>query len=259
MIKIFFILFLPLLLFSKYQIVTYFPLESHIIKKIAQNEVKIREISSRFIEDFREIPSSEISKLSNAKIYFHFGLPIEKEYAKLLKQKNSEILIIDLSSNIKKTDGNPYFWTDPFLIREVAKNIYEILVDIDKDKIEYYKKNYESFIEEIDDTFLKVKQKFNTSEVNSIFVFDDYLVYFTRRFRIDTIQREKRFLNASEISELVKFTQAKNIKKIVFFKDEDYEKALSLSSNLNIQLIKNDIFSDNWQFNMVNLAQNLSK
>lgn len=257
--KIFLILFFPLFLFSKYQIVTYFPLESHIIKKIAQDEVKIREISSRFIEDFREIPSSEISRLSNAKIYFHFGLTVEKEYAKLLKQKNSEILIVDLSSNIKKIEGNPYFWTDPFLLREVAKNIYEKLVDIDKGKIEYYKKNYESFILEIDDTFLKVKQKINTSEVNSIFVFDDYWEYFTKRFRIETIKREKRFLNASEISELAKFTHSKNIKKMLFFKNEDYEKALSLGSNLNIHLVKNDIFSDNWQFNIVNLSQELSK
>lgn len=259
MIKIFFILFLPLLLFSKYQVVTYFPLESQIIKKIAQDEVKIREISNRYIEDFREIPASEISKLSNAKIYFHFGLQVEKEYAKLLTQKNHELLVVDLSSNIEKIDNNLYIWTDPFLLREIAKNVYETLVFIDKYKADFYKKNYESFLEEIDETFLKIKQKLNSSEVNSIFVFDDYWKYFAKRFRIELIKREKKVLNISEVSELVKFKESKNIKKVLFFKSEDYEKATSLGSNLNIQIVESDIFLDNWQFNMINLAQNLSK
>ena len=51
MFKILFILLFPLVLFSKIQVVTYFPLESHLINKIAQKEVKIREITSRYLRD----------------------------------------------------------------------------------------------------------------------------------------------------------------------------------------------------------------
>lgn len=257
--KIFFILFFPLFLFSKIQVVTYFPLESHIVKKIAQDEVKIREISNRFIEQYHELPSSEISKLSNGTVYFHFGLDVENEYLKLLKNKNSQIIDANLSLNIEKINNNPYIWTDPFLMRDIAKNIYETLSSIDKNNSSFYKTNYERFLDEIDEAFLKVKQKINSSEVTAVYVFDDYWEYFAKRFRIKTIKKEKKYLNISEIPELIKFTQKQNITKILYLSNQDYNNILSISSNLNIKAIEDDIFQSNWQLNLVNLAQNISK
>lgn len=257
--KIFFLMLFPLFLFSKIQVVTYFPLESHIVKKIAHDEVKIREISNRFIEQYHELPSSEISKLANADIYFHFGLDVEKEYLKLLKAKNPNIIDANLSSNIEKIESNPYIWTDPFLMREIAKNIYDTLVFNDKKNSSLYKINYERFLDEIDETFLKIKQKINSSEITAIYVFDDYWEYFAKRFRIKTIKKEKKYLNISEIPELIKFTQKQNITKILYLSNQDYNNILSLSSNLNIKAIEDDIFQSTWQLNLINLAQNISK
>ena len=108
MLKFLFILLFPLVLFSKIQVVTYFPLESHLINKIAQKEVKIREITSRYLRDYQELPQSEISRLSNGKIFFHFGLDIEKQYAEALLKYNPKLIVVDISSNIKKIKNNPY-------------------------------------------------------------------------------------------------------------------------------------------------------
>ena len=146
---------------------------------------------------------------------------------------------------------------DPLLLRDIAKNIYEALVLMDKNKADFYKKNYETLLDEIDNTFLKIKQKLTNSEVNTIYVLDDYWEYFTKRFRIKTIKREKKFLNILEIPELVTFTQKKDIKKILFLDNHDYNYALSISSNLNIKMIEDNIFQDNWQTNILNLTENL--
>lgn len=256
---LFIIFFFPLFLFSKYQVVTYFPLESYLVRKIAHEEVKIREISHRYISEYQEIPYSEISKLSNAKAYFHFDIDVENKYAKLLKDKNPEIILVDLSSNIFKIDDNPYIWTDPFLLREVAKNIYEALIFINKDKKDFYTKNYEAFLNEIDETFLRIKQKFRSSETNAIYVFDDYLEYFARRFRIKSIKREKKYLSVQDVPELIKYTQKKDIRKILFFDNYDYNLALSLGTNLSLEIIQEDIFNSNWQTNLLELSDKLSK
>lgn len=257
--KIYILLFFPLFLFSKIQAITYFPLESHMLKKITQDEFKIREISSRYIEEYRELPSSEISKLSDAKVYFHFGLEIEKKYLKLLKNKNPNLIDVDISKNIEKINANPYIWMDPFLMRDIAKNIYETVISLDKANEILYKNNYEKFLDEIDETFLKVKQIFNNSQTTSIYVLDDYWEYFAKRFRIKTIKREKKYLNIVEIPDLVKSTQKLDIKKILFSDNQDYNIILSISSNLNVKALEDDIFKDNWQLNLVTLAQNLSK
>jgi zinc transport system substrate-binding protein len=259
LLKIFFILFLPLFLFSKIQIVTYFPLETKIVKKIAQKEVVTREITARYLPTFRNIPKSEVSRLSNSKIYFHFGLDVEKEYEKILKEVNPNLIVVDMSKDVDKLGNNPYFWTDPFALRVVAKNIYEAMIQIDKQKTDFYKENYENFLEEVDDTFLKIKQKIYGSEVLEVYAFDDYWDYFANRFRIKIVKKEKKYLNITEIPSAVQFTKDRNIKKLLYYNGMDYNVALSLSSNLNVEILEDDIFGDIWQLNLINFSQNLFK
>ncbi len=259
MFKFLLILLFPLILFSKIQVVTYFPLETYLINKIGQKETKIREITSRYISTYQDLPQSEISRLSNGKVFFHFGLDIEKKYSELLLNQNPNLLVVDLSSNVQKINSNPYIWTDPFNMRIVAKNIYDAFVKLDKYNESYYRENYERFLDEIDQTFLKAKQKINSSEIEYVYVFDNYWDYFAKRFGIVTIQREKRYLNISEIPQMTEFTKNKNIKKLLFSQDNNRDYISSISSNLNLQIIEDDIFNNQWQLNILNLAQNLTK
>ena len=46
--KIYFLLLFPLFLFSNIEVVTYFPLESNILRKITYNEVSIKEINQKY-------------------------------------------------------------------------------------------------------------------------------------------------------------------------------------------------------------------
>lgn len=259
MFKIFFLLLFPLFAFSKNYVVTYFPLESHLINKIAKKEIKVREITSKYVASYQELPYSEISKLSNAKIYFHFGLDVEKKYAEVLLKENPNLIVVDISANVNKIDNNPYIWTDPLNLRVVAKNIYEAFVKIDKYKEPYYKENYEKFLDEIDQTFLRIKQKLNSSEVQHIYVFDDFWEYFAKRFGISTFYREKRYLNISEIPQMSEFAKDKNITKLLFSKDDNQDFVTSISKNLNLSAIEDDIFNDSWQLSILNLVQNISK
>lgn len=259
MFKIFFLLLFPLLSFSKNYVLTYFPLETHLINKIAQKEIKVREISSRYLSSYQELPPSEISKLSNAKIYFHFGLDVEEKYAEILLKQNPNLIVIDISANVNKIDKNPYIWTDPLNLRVVAKNIYEAFVKIDKYKEPYYRENYEKFLDEIDETFLRIKQKLNGSEIQYIYVFNDFWEYFAKRFGIITIHREKRYLNISEIPQMNEFARNKNITKILFSRDDNQDFVISISENLSLKAIEDDIFNNSWQLNILNLVQNITK
>lgn len=258
MIKIFFIFF-PLLLFSKAYVLTYFPMETHLINKIAQKEINIKEISGRYLETYRELPPSEVSRLANAKIFFHLGLDVEKKYAEVLLKQNPDLIVVDLSSNVNKIGNNPYIWTDPLNLRIVAKNIYDTFVKYDKNKESYYKENYEKFLDEIDQTFLKIKRKLNSCEVEYVYVFNDFWEYFAKRFRITTIKREKRLLNASEVSQLNEYTKDKNITKLLFSKDDKQDFITSLTKNLNINAIEDDIFNDFWQLNILDFAQHIAE
>ena len=258
MFKIIFLLF-PLFLFSKNLVVTYFPLETHLINKIAQKEIITREITSRYLNTYKNLPVSELSKLANSKLFFHFGLDVEKQYAQILLRHNPNLVVVDISSNVNKIGNNPYIWTDPLNLRAVAKNIYDAFVMYDKNKESYYKENYEKFLDEIDETFLKIKQKLNNSELQYVYVFDDFWEYFGKRFGITTVFRERKYLSVTEILQANEFTKDKNIKKLLFSKDEKQDFILSFTKNLNINPIENDIFNDSWQSNILNFVEHISQ
>lgn len=164
-----------------------------------------------------------------------------------------------MSLNIEKINNNPYIWTDPLLLRKIAQNLYESLVQIDKNKASLYKKNYEKFLEEIDNTYLKIKQKLSNSEVNTIYVLDDYWEYFAKRYRIKTIKKDKKFLHITEIPDLLKFTQKNGIKNLLFYDNYDHNIAVSISSNLDVKMIEDSIFKDKWQVNLFSLTEELIK
>ena len=46
---------------------------------------------------------------------------------------------------------------------------------------------------------------------------------------------------------------------MLFYNGMDYNIALSLSNNLNLEILEDDIFGDIWQFNLLNFSQNLFK
>ena len=58
---------------------------------------------------------------------------------------------------------------------------------------------------------------------------------------------------------MTEFSRDKNIKKLLFSQYDNKDFILSISSNLNLQTIDDDIFNQQWQLNLLNLAQNLTK
>ena len=257
--KIIFILLLPLLLLSKNYVISYFPLETNIVSKIGQSEIKTREISTKYLDTFINLSPIETSKLSNAVIYFHFGLDVEKKYAEVLLNQNPNLMVVDLSLNTNRINNNPYIWMDPFNMRIIAKTIYDAFVRIDKAHEHYYKINYEKFLDEIDQTFLKIREKLNTADIQSIYILDNYWEYFTNRFRITTYYREKQYLSISDISQVNEFIKNKSINKLLFYENNsNYDLVISVAKNLNLKVIEDDIFGDIWHLNLLNLSQKLS-
>ncbi|MAD41970.1 MAG: hypothetical protein CL623_06220 [Arcobacter sp.] len=258
MYKLLLLLF-PLLLFSKYQVTTTLPFEAHIIKKIGQNHIRIKTISNSFSNKLIELTHTETLSLANTKAYFNFSLDIEKKYEELFLKANNELNSVDMSKNIKKLKNegkdNPYIWLDPLLLRDVAKNIYVALVKIDSYNKDKYKVNYEKFLQELDESFLKIKSKLAQSAIYNIYVFDESFDYFAKRFKINVYRKKKRILSASEIKPLHKEIQKNEIKAVFTQNRENISYAKSLSGNSNVLIKSYNLYEELLFFNLSKIAQ----
>ena len=255
----FLLLLLPILLFSKFQVTTSLPFEAHIIKKIGKNHIRIKTISNNFSNKLLDLSPTEISSLARTRAYFNFSLEIEKKYEKLFLKANDKLNSVNMSKNIKKLKyngkENPYVWLDPILLRDVAKNIYEALVEIDSFNKTNYKANYEKFLLELDDSFLKTKRKLQKSEIYNIFVVDDSFDYFAKRFKINVYKKKKRILSASEIKPLIEEVKINQIRAVFTQDRQNVSYSKSLAGNSNILIKTYNLYEELLFFNLSQITQ----
>lgn len=263
MYKILILLVLPLLLFSRFQITTHMPFEALLIKKIAENNVRIRVLSKDYSPKTKELKYSEISKFANTSAYFHFSMDVEKKYEEMLKKVNPKLKTVDMSKGITKIEkgniSNPYVWTDPILLREIAKNIYTEIIAMDPKNKDQYRRNYEIFLNELDELFLKIREKLYSSEIYNIYVFDKHWAYFANRFGLNLYTRKKAIVKADEINPLVSFVDKNDIRAILVAKDSSYNYAVSIAGYTKIAIKSNDVYNEFVLSNLWDLSKELAE
>jgi len=239
------------------------PFEAFLIKKIAENNVRIRTIAKDYSSKTKDLKYSEISRLSNSGIYLHFSLDVEKEYELMLRKVNPKLKSYDMSKGInkitKKGKVNNYVWTDPILLRDIATNIYNIIVELDSKNKEQYKRNYELFLDELDEIFLKAREKLYSSEIYNIYVFDDYWAYYAQRFGLNLYKRKKAIVKADEVTPIINYVDKNDIKAVLVAKDSTYNYARSISGYTKIAIKQNDIFNEFVLSNLWELSKELSQ
>ena len=55
------------------------------------------------------------------------------------------------------------------------------------------------------------------------------------------------------------FIKEKNIKKLLYTQNSNYDYIRTLNSNMKVEAIEDNIFGDIWQLNLLNLTQNITK
>ncbi len=261
--KIFLILLLfTTFLFCRDTVTITYPVQEYFIKKIANDELYIKTIFSEDY-DLSKIEEKTFDDLAFSKYYFTFDLPIEKKIIDIFKSKNKEIKVINLNKNISKLKtknglDNPYIWMDPVLCREYAKNIYEQLVNMQEYNKEFFKDNYEKFLEELDETYLYLKKRIDNSEVYGFLVFNEKLDYFAKRFRINVYHKENRVIHLNEVSNFLEFSQKVHLRHIVLDVGNNYKIAQSYANHIDGQIIEIDVFERNWKISIYALVRRLT-
>ncbi len=255
------LLLLTNLSFAKVVITVTYPVQEFFIKKIAEDRVYTK-IVYNSNSDFKFNNRTLIRKLSSSNYYFKLNLENENEIIDIFKSRNSNLKVFDMTKDIpylKDKDGNliPYVWLDPILVRDIATNIYEALVKIRPSDKEFFKKNLDQFLLEIDEIYLYIKKRVDEKEIYGFFSFSHQLDYFAKRYRLNVYHKEFRYLKAKEVTELIKFSRKESIKHIVLDNKKSYLVAQSLASHIGAKIVELDIYNKNWKSNLYKIVRHL--
>ena len=217
----------------------------------------------------------QMKAIAHAKLYFLVGVEFEEVWIEKFKTQNKKMLIVDSAKGIEKEELHeheqckslhhhhedeldPHIWVDPLNVKVIAQNIYEALVKVDKENENYYKKNLEKFLEEIDEVNQKIKTILkDTPKGTTFMVFHPAWGYFAKRYGLKQLAVEVEG-KSPKMKALVKVIEKAKKEKVqaIFTQPEFSDKASNIiSKQLNISVIKASTLAENWAENLQNLAK----
>ena len=237
-----------------------------------------------------EPKTSQMKSLNNSKLYFYTGIEFEKAWLEKFKKSAPNTLFIDSSANIQRIameehsheeekthhkhkddkkhdhedehDGlDPHVWLDPVLVKIQAKNIYDAVVLIDASNKDFYTKNYEEFIQELDVLDVKIKEILAPYSQKAFMVFHPSWGYFASRYNLEqiSIEIQGKEPKPNELIELVKDAKKHEIKIIFVSPQFSQKSANTIAQNIGGNVVAIDSLSEDWSNDLIKTANEIAK
>ena len=238
-----------------------------------------------------EPKTSQMKSLNNSKLYFYTGIEFEKAWLEKFKKSAPNTLFIDSSANIqriameehsheeekthdkhkhdKKHDHEdeheheglyPHVWLDPVLAKVQAKNIYDAVVSIDEQNKDFYTKNYEEFLKELDALDVQIKEILKPYSQKAFMVFHPSWGYFAKRYDLEqiSIEIQGKEPKPNELVELVKDAKKHNIKIIFVSPQFSQKSAKTIASSIGGNVVPIDSLGENWANSLIDTATQIA-
>ena len=218
---------------------------------------------------------SQMKEITKADIYFSIEVEFEKVWLTKFKNQNKNLIISDVVYDLNKTsisdhhhdDGkickhihgklDPHIWVDPINVKHIVLNIYNSLKQIDSNNSDYYKKNLDSYLKELDALNHQIEEILkNTPKDTTFMVFHPAWGYFAQRYNLEqvSVEVEGKEPKMKALIQLMKKAKEEKVSAI-FTQPEFSDKSANIIANyLKIKVIKASPLALNWAENLLSLA-----
>lgn len=214
----------------------------------------------------------QLKKLSKAKMYVKVGSGIEFELAWMDKiaSINKKMLIVDCSKGIEfiKHVNNhgkdhtsqkidPHIWLSIKNVKIMVENIYNGLIHIDPKNLEYYTKNKEKYLQELDKLDKEIRNILSGKNNKKFIVYHPAWTYFARDYGLEQIpiEKEGKEPTSKEIIKLIKYAKENNITLIFTSPQFNTKTAEIIAKEINGKIVFIDPLEKNYLENMRKVAK----
>jgi zinc transport system substrate-binding protein len=219
---------------------------------------------------------SQMKAITQAQIYFSIEVEFEKIWLEKFKNQNKSLVISDVVYDMNKStisdhhhdeekqckhihgEIDPHIWVDPIEVKHIVKNIYQTLAKADSNSSDYYKKNLDSYLKELDELDSKIKEILKDVPKNATFMgFHPAWGYFAKRYNLTqlSVEVEGKSPKMKALIGLMKKAKAEKVQAIFTQPEFSDKSAQLIANNLGIKVIKASPLASNWAENLLNLAK----
>ncbi|RJS92140.1 zinc ABC transporter substrate-binding protein [Candidatus Bathyarchaeota archaeon] len=208
----------------------------------------------------------QLVEVSEADIYFQVGSGIDFESAFMDKivKLNSKMLVVNCSKGIKIFDRDPHVWLSPRNAKKMVRNIYDALVQVDPKNREYYRRNMELYLEELDKLDREIREILKNVTNRHFMIYHPAWGYFAREYNLTQIPVEKEGKEPTVRGLMALIDQARRLKmKVIFVSPQfDRKKAETIAESIQGRIIFLDPLAkdyvDNLRSAALKIAQSMS-
>lgn len=165
-----------------------------------------------------EPTASQLKAASSAVMYVKVGsgLPFEEVWLDNIGSANPNMLIVDTSEGVDLIPGDPHIWLSPRSAMVQVENIYKGLVAVDPENSEYYYRNKEQYINDLEVLDTDITESLSGFDGRNFMVFHPSWGYFSRDYDLTMIavEIEGKEPSAGDMMHLVETAKENNIKFI---------------------------------------------
>lgn len=209
---------------------------------------------------------NQMKQVQNAQIYFQVGSGIEFELTWMdkLTSMNSQMKVVNTSSGIQlvpntaegEEGSDPHVWVSPRNAKIMVENIYQSLVQTDPENKDYYTKNRDEYLQELDELDKNITQTLSGKNNTKIMVYHPAWAYFCRDYNLQQVAIEQagKEPTPQNIAFLVDTARNESIKVIFVSPEFSSSNAQVIANEIGGKVVVVDPLSQNYLENMKKVA-----
>ncbi|MDD3754682.1 MAG: zinc ABC transporter substrate-binding protein [Methanobacterium sp.] len=212
---------------------------------------------------------NQMKQVQKAKIYFTVGSGIEFELAWMEKLRgiNPEMKVVNTSQGIEllpnaeeNTGNDPHVWVSPKNAKIMVENICTSLVEVDPEGKDYYQKNRDEYLKQLDELDQNIQQTLSGKKHTKIMVYHPSWAYFCRDYNLIQIPIESQGKEPTPqgIASMVDQARKDNITVIFVTPQFSSSNAQVIAQEIGGKVVVVDALSDNYLVNMKKVAKSFA-
>lgn len=212
---------------------------------------------------------SELTKFSEAQIYFSIGVPADvQNILPKVKQFNPDIKVVKLAEKVGQKYENrqfpsgsrdPHIWLSPQRVIYMIEIIKDELIKLDPANEDFYKNNAKNYIEKIRETDQRIREIIKDKDSKYMLVYHPSFGYFAEEYNLEMVSIEEggKEATAKHLQEIIDFAKENNIKKIFYQAEIDSRQTEAISEEIEAELIKLDPLAEDYLDNLIEMAKKI--
>jgi zinc transport system substrate-binding protein len=243
------------------------------VEAVGGDKVKVTLMvpSSADPHTYEPLPN-QLIEVSKAKMYAEIGSPLEFEtnYMDKIKSANPNMLVVNCSQGImlipntaenESDTRDPHDWVNPKNAKVMVNNIYQGLVNVDPTDKNYFQKNRDQYLAELDELDKNSTQILKDKQGSKILIFHPAFGYYAKDYNLTqvAVMINDEEPSPQRIAMIINIAKADKIKIMYSQPQYDPKYMQSIASEVGGQVLTVNDLNENYLENMKNISYSFAQ